>query len=224
MKLSFLGFVCCLSLAAFAPALQAGSIYPFEIFTNNGSFGDSADLNLYVEVSDAGANRADFTFYNDSLIESCIAGICFDDGTLLGIADITNGPGVSFSLSAKPKNLPGGNVLEPPFVTTAEFSIDGDPPVSKNGVNPSDPAEWLRITFDLKNNGLFQDVLDELNNGTLRIGTHIINLPDGSSESAINHTPEPATIVLLGFGGLLLGRNRRFNSSGQRFLPEHGKK
>lgn len=208
MKLSFLGFVCCLSLAAFAPALQAGSIYPFEIFTDNGSFADSADLNLYVEVSDAGENRADFTFYNDSLIESCIARICFDDGTLLGIADITSSPGVSFSLSAKPQTLPGGNLLEPPFVTTVEFSIDSDPPGSKNGINPSDPAEWLRITFDLKNNGLFQDVLDELNNGILRIGTHIIDLPDGSSESAINHTPEPATITLLGLGSLVLFRKR----------------
>ncbi len=205
MKLSFLGFVCCLSLAAFAPALQAGSIYPypFEIFTNNGSFADSADLNFYVEVSDAGPNRADFTFYNDSLIESCIAGIYFDDGTLLGIADITSSPGVSFSLSAKPKNLPGGNMLEPPFVTTVEFSIDSDPPVPKNGINPGDPAEWLRITFDLKKNGLFQDVLDELNNGTLRVGTHIIGLSDGSSESAINHVPEPATIALLGLGSLV---------------------
>ena len=202
MKLSFLGFVCCLSLVVLAPALQADSIYPysFEIFTNNGSFADSADLNLYVEVSDAGANRADFTFYNDSLIESCIEGIYFDDGTLLGIADINSSPGVSFSLSAKPRNLPGGNTLEPPFVTTVEFSIDSDPPVSKNGVNP---AEWLRITFDLKKNGLFQDVLDELNNGTLRVGTHIIGLSDGSSESAINHVPEPATIALLGLGSLV---------------------
>ncbi len=214
MKLSFLGFVCCLSLAAFAPALQAGSIYPypFEIFTNNGSFADSADLNLYVEVSDAGPNLADFTFYNDSLIESCIAGIYFDDGTLLGIADITSSPGVSFSLSAKPRNLPGGNMLEPPFVTTVEFSIDSDPPVSKNGINPvdpGDPAEWLRITFDLKNNGLFQDVLDELNDGTLRIGTHITGLPDGSSESVINHVPESATIVLFGLGSLILLRRKR---------------
>jgi hypothetical protein len=208
MKLSFLGFVCCLLLAAFAPALQADSIYPypFEIFTDNGSFADSADLNLYVEVSDAGENRADFTFYNDSLIESCIARIYFDDGTLLGIADITSSPGVSFSLSAKPRNLPGGNMLEPPFVTTVEFSIDSDPPVSKNGINP---AEWLRITFDLKNNGLFQDVLDELNNGTLRIGTHIIGLPDGSSESALNGIPEPATIVLFGLGSLTLLRRKR---------------
>ena len=214
MKLSFLGFVCCLLLAVFAPALQAGPIYPFEIFTDNGNFAGSAYLNLYVEVSevsDAEANLVDFTFYNGSSIESCIAGIYFDDGTLLRIVSAIGSEGVSFSLSAKPRNLPGGNMLEPPFVTTVDFSIDSDPPVSRNGINnpsdPGDPAEWLRITFET--NGLFQDVLDELNNGTLRIGTHIIGLSDGSSESAVNGIPEPATVMLLGLGALSLIRGKK---------------
>lgn len=207
-KVSFLGFVCCLSLMVLAPALQADPIYPYtlKIFTSNGSFSDSNDLNLYVEVSDAGAGLADFTFYNDSLIESCIEGIYFDDGTLLGIASVTGSSGVSFSQPASPAALPGGNILEPPFVTSAQFSIDSDPPGPKNGVNPN---EWLRITFDLKNNALFQDVIGELNTGAIRIGAHITALPDDSSESAVNYTPEPATICLLGLGTLALLRKRR---------------
>ncbi|MFH1371643.1 MAG: PEP-CTERM sorting domain-containing protein, partial [Planctomycetota bacterium] len=62
--------------------------------------------------------------------------------------------------------------------------------------------------FDLINGGTLEDVIDELNNGTLRVGIHIIGLPDGSSESAIL-VPEPATMCLLGLGALGLLKKRR---------------
>ena len=194
-----------LALGVFAPALQASYICPLEIFTDNGNYNDSTDVNLGVELLEVGLNLLDFKFYNDSLIECSIAAVYFDDGDLLGIAGVTSSPGVSFSQLAKPKNLPSGNTLEPPFVTTVQFSIDSDPPVSKNGVNP---GEWLRITFDI-NGGTFAAVIDGLNTGTLRIGTHVIALPDGSSESAINHVPEPTTMALLGLGSLALLRRRK---------------
>jgi len=196
-------FYCLLLIPA--SLLQAGYVYPLEIFTDNGIYYDSPDLNLYVEVSDGEAGQVDFTFYNESLLDSSIARIYFDDNSLLGIAGVTEGIGTSFSQPGTPGNLPSGNTLEPPFVATDEFSFDGDSPIPHNGVNP---GEWLRITFDLINSSTFATIIDELDAGTLRIGTHIIALPDGSSESAVT-VPEPATIVLLGFGSLALLRRRK---------------
>jgi hypothetical protein len=190
--------------------LRASYVHPIEVFTNNGQYGNSPDLDFYVVVSEA-TGGVDFTFYNESLIDSSLARIYFDDGSLLGIADLTNGPGTSFSQLANPSELPNGGLLEPPFVTTEEFSIDGDPPLSQNGVNPVEPAnplEWVRVTFELAGGGTLSSVIDELNTGALRIGVHIIGLPDGSSESAVS-APEPVTILLLGLGTLLLTRKRK---------------
>ncbi|MFH1371671.1 MAG: PEP-CTERM sorting domain-containing protein, partial [Planctomycetota bacterium] len=62
--------------------------------------------------------------------------------------------------------------------------------------------------FDLINGGTLEDVIDELNNGTLRVGIHIIGLPDGSSESAIL-VPEPATLFLLATGAAIALRKRK---------------
>jgi hypothetical protein len=185
--------------------LHASYIFPLEIFTSNGAYYNSPDLDMYVVVS-SGPDVVDFTFYNESLINSSVAGIYFDDGSLLGIAAITNGPGTSFSQSATPSDLPGGAKVDPPFVTTDEFCIDGDPPESHNGVNPVElgsPLEWVRVGFELINGGTLLSVVDELYSGELRIGVHVVALPDGSSESAVN-TPEPGTFILLGLGGLVL--------------------
>ena len=44
------------------------------------------------------------------------------------------------------------------------------------------------------------------------------------NEIEFTTVPEPATIALLGLGSLLLSRGRKFNSSGQRPLPQQSKK
>ncbi|MHC4791738.1 MAG: PEP-CTERM sorting domain-containing protein [Planctomycetota bacterium] len=203
-KLFFCAFVFYCVLGTSASLLQAGYIYPLEIFTNNGSFCNSGDLDLYVVVSKGEAGRVNFTFYNESLIDSSIARIYFDDDSFLDISAITEGAGTSFSQHATPGNLPSGNSLEPPFVATEGFSFNSQPPRPQSGINP---GEWLRITFDI-NGSTFAAVINGLDTGAIRIGTHIIALPDGSSESAIA-VPEPVTIALLGLGGLVLTRRRR---------------
>jgi hypothetical protein len=203
-KLFLGGLVFYCVLGASASLLQAAYVYPLEVFTNNGIYYNSPDLDLYVEVTDGEAGQVDFTFYNESLLESSIARIYFDDNSLLGIAGITNGEGTSFSQPATPGSLPGGNALEPPFVTSEEISFDGDSPSPHNGVNP---GEWLQITFNI-NGGTFAAVIDGLDTGAIRIAAHIIALPDGSSESAVT-VPEPATICLLGLGSLALLRRKR---------------
>ena len=187
--------------------VKANVVYPLEIFTSDGEYHDSPDLNLYVEVSNAGTDQVNFTFYNESLIDSSVARIYFDDGfgSLLGIANI-EGLGTSFGWSATPKNLPGAELLEPLFEATDEFSIGGDAPPPKNGVNP---GEWVQLTFDIKINATLEDVVAQLDTGAIRIGTHVIALPDGSSGSAIA-VPEPGTLMLFGTAGLwILTRKKK---------------
>ena len=184
--------------------LYATVVYPLEVFTNNGGYYDSPDLDLYVEVVDS-ESRVDFIFHNESIIDSSIARICFEGGSFLSFAEMIEGPGTSFNPSATPAKLPGANLLEPSLLTTYEFSFDSDPAVPHNGINH---GEWLMTTFDLINSSTFQSVVDELNTGALWIGIHVIALPDGSSESAIA-VPEPAALFLLGFGALALLRKPR---------------
>ncbi len=184
--------------------LYATVVYPLEVFTNNGGYHDSPDLDLYVEVVDR-ESQVDFIFHNESIIDCSIARIYFEGSSFLSFAEMIEGPGTSFNPSATPAKLPGANLLEPSLLTTYEVSFDSDPAVPYNGINP---GEWVMTTFDLINSGTFQSVVDELNTGVLWIGVHVIALPDGSSESAIA-VPEPAALFLLCFGALALLRKRR---------------
>jgi len=186
-------------------SLRAVVVHQLEIFTDNGSYYDSPDMDLYVEVADR-ESHVDFTFHNESLIYCSIARIYFQSGTFLGPVEIIEGPGTSFSGSPTPHNLPGRNLLEPSFIATYEVSMDSDPPVPKNGINP---GEWLMATFELINDGTFLNVVDEFNTDVLRVGAHVIGFPDGSSESAVTVAPEPTTLSLLGLGALALLRKRR---------------
>jgi MYXO-CTERM domain-containing protein len=186
-------------------SVQAVEIHPLVIFTDNGNHSDNPDVDLYVEVVDKDS-FVDFKFINDSLIDCSIARIYFQGGAFLGEVEIIPGPGTSFSGYPKPHNLPGGNTLDPPFIATYELSMDSDPPVPKNGINP---GEWLIVKFELINNGTFLNVVEEMHSGALRIGTHVIGFDDGSSESAVTESPEPATLSLLGLGALALLRRRR---------------
>jgi hypothetical protein len=178
--------------------------YYLRVFTNNGMYSDSDQVVLFAEVTDAGDDKVMFKIRNESTINCVIAKVCFDDGALLGIADVNNGPDTDFKQPAKQDNLPAGNELDPPFVTTDEFSVGPENEPPHNGINP---GEWLEITFDLKDGFDYQDVLDQLDDLSLRIGVHVIAFPDGSSESAV--TPEPATVAVLGLGTVLLCIRKR---------------
>jgi hypothetical protein len=217
-KLASAAFVCLLVISLPAHICQA-DIYPFQIFTDNGTYNDNPGWNLYVDVWD-GTGVANFTFYNDSSFDSSIARIYFDDGTLLGIDEVINSvdPGppkvtyTSFNTTQSPGDLPGGNLLDPDFVADREFSIGSLNPPPWKGVNNGDTLnEWVTVKFNL-NGGTLGDVLAELDSGVLRVGIHVIGLPDGSSESAIL-IPEPATVLLLGLGALALLRKRRLTTN-----------
>lgn len=204
-----------LAILALTCSIQVANavIYPFEVFTRNGSYWNQVGkIRCYVDVTTEGG-LANFTFFNESTVDCSIASIYFDDGLLLGISNIINGPGVQFTSPADAPNLPAGNTLDPPFETTSDFSAKGIQPPPVNGINNTDntePLEWVTIQFELINNALLTDVLNGLNTGELRIGIHITSFPDGSSESAVTIIPEPATLLILGLGAVLL-KKRKFS-------------
>jgi hypothetical protein len=169
----------------------------------NGAIGEAQ---MFVNVSNPGGNQVLFTFTNTGPFASSITDIYFDEADLLSaIASIDDsGPGVSFSSPASPSNLPGANNLAIPFVTTAGLSVDSDPPVQPNGVNP---GEFLGITFGIESGRNFGSVIGDLASGDLRIGIHVQGFANGDSEAFVNGSliPAPGAVSLAGIGVVVVG-------------------
>lgn len=207
------------SLLFLAGAASADTLYSFSCITPVTSAGVAIDCatatsQVRVAVSDAGANQVLFTFSNAGPGASSITDLYFADGTLLGIASVIGGSGVSFSQNATPGNLPGGSTLSPAFVTTAGFSADSNPPVSLNGVNP---GESVAVLFNLLAGKTYADTLAALGlggaTGGLRIGVHVQSLENGSVSLVNVPTPVPLPaavwLLLSGLGGIGLIARRR---------------
>lgn len=127
-----------LGLAAWTfSQVVAAQTYGFDCITDINAANCAAGTSqLQVTVSGTSVSQALFTFTNVGTAALSLADVYFDDGTLLAIATIANGAGVSFSQGASPSNLPGGTAIG--FNVTAGFSADADPPVQRNGVNPGE--------------------------------------------------------------------------------------
>jgi hypothetical protein len=165
-------------LSLFHPEAKAGLTYGFVNITNNDPVNAAiGEAQLFVELGDPIANQVTFTFSNTGPVASSITQVYFDDGGLLSFPSLDDSlAGVEFSQRANPPELPGGNTVVPPFMTTAGLSFGSDPPEQANGVNP---GEWLGITFDV-------DPLNDLNEqialGALRISIHVQAINNGGSE------------------------------------------
>jgi hypothetical protein len=159
------------------------------------------------------ANEVLFTFTNNAAVNSNIAEIYFDDGTIFSQTRIKNSLDgfTNYSDGGKnginPPNLPGGNTIAPnPFVKTADFGADtqGNP---NNGANASN--DIVGIVIQLLSGKNFSELQDSLTNGVLRLGLHVrsignaslsdsfVNNPFGGGPAAIE-TPIPAAMWLFG--------------------------
>jgi len=201
MKKYFVKFavVFLLVLGLTAVASRAAFIYPLEVFTGNGSYYNSPDIDVFFETADLGGDLVDFTFYNDSLVDSSMARIYFDTDLPVEFVSLEQPAGVSFRQFAAPGNLPSAHNLNPEFIAGSDLSFSSNPPPSVDGINP---GEWLSITLSTAQAGSFEDVIAALDCGDLRVGAHIIALPDGSSESAVN-IPEPLSFSLIAVGAAI---------------------
>jgi hypothetical protein len=215
---TMVGLLSVLAVFAAGTPVYAGPVYGFYDITNPGSLNALiGESQLFMEVrnvvGDPGKVR--FNFFNLGPEACSVCDVYFDDGSLLGISEIINEPGVSFSSPATPSDLPGGNSVTPPFETTGQFSADSNPPhLEQNGVDQ--PTERLGIVFSLKNGGTYADVLNELALQDLRVGLHVQGFDDGGSQSFINcpgcpTIPAPAALLLSLLGVGLVGhlRSRR---------------
>jgi len=187
-----------------AEALTLG----FSCLTDNLA-GDCAigETQLTVDVVDLGGGMVRFHFKNAGPSASVISEVYFDDGSLLALSSVIDGPGVNFEPDANPPDLPGGQNAVPPFQVTEGFLAESVPAPSVNGVGP---GEWVAIDFTLQGGKSYADVLSDLASGALRIGIHVIAYGSGGSESFIN-VPEPglALLAATGLAGLALWARRR---------------
>lgn len=213
--------ICSCLIFCFSSWASAAATYSFGNITSNNAVNKAiGEAQLFVDVLQGpNASQVDFKFYNNGPAASVISEIYFDDGTLLGIAQVLNGPGVSFtSGGANPPNLPGGANLSPAFQVTAGFLAESGPPAPQNGVGPN---EHVTIRFNLLGGQTYADALNAIvlsgAPGGLRIGVHVIGFDNGGSESFVNTTtvmPLPAAawmgMALLGsVGGVGFFRKRR---------------
>ena len=142
---------------------------------------DVEDIDLFALIMEGDPGQVIFEFHNENLISSSVARIYFEDYGLDEVDDIQFSWGIYFKKDEKPANLPGGDALEPDFDTA--FSISATPPPVWHGIRP---GEQLTVTVELDPETTYSDILTRLNEGSLRIGMHVIGLFDGSSFSAVN--------------------------------------
>jgi hypothetical protein len=216
-----LGVIFGLGASAKADTITLGS-WGFSNITNNNAtsakIGEAQlTVDLLREVGDS--THVEFLFKNTGLYASSIADVYFDDGTdqsLCKIDSFNESSGVKFSKDARPRKLPGGDLLSPKFQVTPGLSADSDSPVQSNGVNP---GEWLGIVLNLATGKTWENVLGDLMKGDLRVGIHVQGFSEGCSESFVNtlsppggetEVPAPSALVaLVGIGALGVFRVRR---------------
>ncbi len=190
--------------------------------TENCNIGEQ-QLRLEVKNLPGSSYDALFTFINTGPNDSSITDIYFNGPTFLTVLGTRGLAGsgtsildyssatispktsdVAFSPNATPPNLPALDAK----LFSANYSADSDPPVQPNGVNPGESV-YFKFKYNDPSNDI-SDLNEAIAIGSLSIGINVQGFGSGGSElfvlSSITgidrfvHTPEPATMLLLGTG------------------------
>lgn len=132
-------------------------------------------------TDDDSATQALFVIRNVGPVQVTIKEVYFDDGVLLGIAQLFDADdgvggedGVNFEEGADPPNLPAANCVVPAFGTLDFFaSLDAQNPAPSLGIGP---GESLGVLFNLieiaGEQQTFGDLEAGLAAGVVRVGVH----------------------------------------------------
>lgn len=174
--------------------------FKFDNITHNSTVNEAAgESQLFLDVTNASgsdtgsalsASQVLFKFSNPITgAASSITQIYFDYSKTwidlfqgLATNGITgSGSGVKFEQSTGNLNLPGGNNVN----FSADFGVEAKKQggVANNGVNT---GEFVSVLFNLKSGKTLQDVLNSMNDGSLRAGFHVQAFANGGSEAFVN--------------------------------------
>ena len=193
------------AVSALAAALSVSAAqavqYTFDLVAGDGNHENDLSGQLFLDVTDSGGGEVLFTISNNGPIASSVGAVYMDDGAyfsaISGLIDKDEGVGgdvgVDFSYPGN-NNFPEGNTLTPPFETTQDLTADRDT-AQANGINS---GESLGISFLLLDDVTFSDVLAGLDDGSIRVGLHVMAIaPGGGSDSYVNggrvSVPDAAT-------------------------------
>ncbi len=207
------------TLAWAASAGRADSVtLSFQNITNRGNASLVDQLHVTASAASGTSTYADFTFTNSAVVASSIMQVYFADGTLLGIAQVTQAGASFVPGTAVPADLPGGGSITPAFHVTQGFLGDAGNMGPIQGVDTS--SDYVTLRFNLINGRTFANTLEALRTGALRIGMHVtsIGITHGDDSYVNNPTVIPLPpAVLTGMGTLAgvfgLGLVRRVRRS-----------
>lgn len=208
-KITTLTFI----LAALVFSSHASAMmYGFDCFTNNNAANCSGTDSIFsLAVAQDNPGEVTFTISHASSMGDTgeITEVYFDGAVANLGTYISSAP--SWNTTVNPGNLPSQNTATPAFVT--DFSLDSDF-TGQTPDAPILPGGSLDIVFALLTMTTFNDVIDAIESGSLRLGLHVRSIEldrIDSSESFVSNVPIPAAVWLMGAGllGLLgIGRKR----------------
>lgn len=199
---TIIGLVLCMS------AVVRADIFGFDTITTNAPNREVIASQLYMDANTLSASTSSLTFTNTGPSDSSVAAIYFgSDLTTLNLSIdsmISCSAGVSFDINANPSNPPGFEEFANWWSITIA-SADADAPPSKNGI---DPYECLELGMSYTSSSTLSELIQS---GELQIALHVISIGE-YSDTFVNDTtviPEPASLILLGSVGSMLGFVRR---------------